>query len=109
VHGASLVQQNIIIAEELRSPIVIKLESRRLEKTLEVLDNHLQGREYLLKSGFSAIDTSVGYSIHMGSMFTNISDFKNIKNYYDKLKNRAAFKKSLPKDINDPLKNIKAV
>jgi len=38
-----------------------------------------------------------------------ISDFKNIKNYYDKLKNRAAFKKSLPKDINDPLKNIKAV
>ena len=109
VHGASLVQQNIIIAEELRSPIVIKLESRRLEKTLEVLDNHLQGREYLLKSGFSAIDTSVGYSIHMGSMFTNISDSKNIKNYYDKLKNRAAFKKSLPKDINDPLKNIKVV
>ena len=45
----------------------------------------------------------------MGSMFTNISDFKNIKNYYDKLKNRAAFKKSLPKDINDPLKNIKVV
>ena len=78
VHGASLVQQNIIIAEELRSPVVIKLESRRLEKSLEVLDNHLENRNYLLKSGFSAVDTSVGYSIHMGSMFV---DIKNIKMY----------------------------
>ena len=45
VHGASLVQQNIIIAEEFRSPLVIKLESRRLEKTLEVLDSHRNGRD----------------------------------------------------------------
>jgi len=82
------------------------LESRRLEKTLEVLDNHLNGRDYLLKSGFSAVDTSVGYSIHMGSMFVKISAFKNVENYYNKLKNRDAFKKSLPKDVNDPLKTI---
>ena len=72
VHGASLVQQNIIIAEELRSPVVIKLESRRLEKSLEVLDNHLEERDYLLKSGFSAVDTSVGYSIHMAVSYTHL-------------------------------------
>jgi glutathione S-transferase len=106
VHGASLVQQHIIIAEELRSPVVIKLESRRLEKSLEVLDNHLKGRDYLLKSGFSAVDTSVGWSVHMGNMFIKISDFKNVENYYNRLKNRDAFKKSLPKDVSDPLEKI---
>ena len=106
VHGASLVQQNIIIAEELRSPVVIKLESRRLEKAIEVLNDHLNGREYLLESGFSAVDTAVGYSIHMGSMFIKISEYKNIVSYYNKLKNREAFRKSLPKDINDPLEEI---
>ena len=36
-----------------------------------------------------------------------ISEFKNVENYYHKLKNRDAFKKSLPKDINDPLEKIK--
>ena len=106
VHGASLVQQNIIIAEELRSPVVIKLESRRLEKSLELLDNHLENRDYLLKSGFSAVDTSVGYSIHMGSMFVDIKNFKNVLKYYNNLKNRKAFIKALPKEIKDPLKNI---
>ena len=106
VHGASLVQQNIIISEELRSPTVIKLESRRLEKSLEVLDDHLKNRDYLLKSGFSAVDTSVGYSIHMGSMFANIEDFKNVEKYYNNIKNREAFLKALPKKISDPLENI---
>jgi len=106
VHGASLVQQNIIIAEELRSPVVIKLESRRLEKAIEVLDNHLKDREYLLNSGFSAVDTAVGYSIHMGSMFIKIAEYKNVVNYYSKIKKRKAFLKSLPKEINDPLEKI---
>ena len=106
VHGASLVQQNIIIAEEFRSPVVIKLESRRLEKSLEVLNDHLKNRDYLLKSGFSAVDTAVGYSIHMGSMFVNIEDFESVSKYYKKIKNRKAFKKALPKNINDPLEKI---
>ena len=43
----------------------------------------------------------------MGSMFVKITEFKNVENYYHKLKSRDAFKKSLPKDINDPLEKIK--
>ena len=85
---------------------MIKLESRRLEKAIEVLNDHLNGREYLLESGFSAVDTAVGYSIHMGSMFIKISEYKNVVSYYNKLKNREAFRKSLPKDVNDPLEEI---
>ena len=53
-----------------------------------------------------AVDTAVGYSIHMGSMFIKISEYKNVVSYYNKLKNRKAFIKSLPKDVNDPLEEI---
>ena len=52
------------------------------------------------------MDTSVGYSIHMGSMFANIEDFKNVEKYYNNIKNREAFLKALPKKISDPLENI---
>ena len=42
----------------------------------------------------------------MGSMFIKISEYKNVVSYYNKLKNRKAFIKSLPKDVNDPLEEI---
>ena len=50
VHAASLVQQSVFIPEEQRSPIVQKVESCRLEKAVEILDNHLKDRAHLLAS-----------------------------------------------------------
>lgn len=96
VHGASMVQQTIIIAEPDQSPVVQKLETRRLEKSLEVLDEHLEGRDYVLASGFTAPDTNVGYSIHLGRNFTDLGAFANVKAYYDRLTARPAFQASLP-------------
>lgn len=65
VHGASLAQQTVFIAEGEHAPTVYKLETRRLERATEVLDKHLKDRVYLLASGFSAADTGVGYSVHL--------------------------------------------
>ena len=98
VHGATLTQQHIVIYEDRdRSLLLMKLERRRLEKTLEVLDNHLSdGREYLLESGFSAIDTNMGYSVHISRFFTPLAAFPHLSAYYDRLSHRPAFKKSLP-------------
>jgi len=97
VHGASLTQQHIVIYEDKdRSPLIMKLERRRLEKSLEVLDNHLADRAYLLKSGFSAVDTNVGYSVHIARYFTPLSAFSNLNAYYERLASRPAFRKSLP-------------
>ena len=106
VHGASLVQQNVIIAEEDRSPVVLKLESRRLEKAVEVIDTHLNDRDYLLKSGFSAVDIGVGWSIHLGNMFKEYKEFPNVEKYYKTIQAREAFIQSLPKNIEDPLEKI---
>lgn len=94
VHGASLVQQKVFIAKPDRSPVVQKLESRRLEKALEVIDRHLADRDYLLKSGFSAVDTNVGYSVHLAKGFVPIDPFPNVVAYYERLSARPAFQKA---------------
>ncbi|MBO6633340.1 glutathione S-transferase family protein [Parvibaculum sp.] len=94
VHGASLVQQKVFIAKEDRSPVVQKLESRRLEKSLEVVDRHLADRDYLLKSGFSAVDTNVGYSVHLAKGFVSLDPFSNVVAYYERLAARPAFKQA---------------
>ncbi len=94
-HASNLVQQNVIIAEPDRSPVVNKLESRRLEKTYGVLDDHLAEREYLLRSGFSAVDTSVGFSVVLGRNFVPTGEFSNLTAYYERCVVRPAFQKSL--------------
>lgn len=97
VHVASLTQQQIVIFDpELRSPTVRKLETRRLEKAIEVLETQLENQDYLLKSGFSGADIGVGYSLHAGRLFTDISVFPNVSRYYERLSKRPAFQLSLP-------------
>ncbi len=97
VHAANLVQQYLVIADEQkRSPLVQKLERRRLEKSLEVIDVALASSNYLLESGFSAADIAVGYSIHLGHYLTDIEQFPNVLAYYQRLSKRVAFQKSMP-------------
>ena len=96
VHGAALTQQHIVIYEDKdRSPLLMKLEARRLEKTLEVLDAHLQGREHLLDT-FSAVDISVGYSVYVAQHFVDLAQFVALSDWFERLQARAAFQKSLP-------------
>lgn len=95
VHGATLTQQQVFIAEADRSPVVKKLETRRLEKTLEVIDGRLKDRDYLLESGFSAVDVNVGYSVHLATKFTALDPLANVSAYYRRLTERPAFKASL--------------
>ena len=94
-HASNLVQQHLIIAEPDRSPVVIKLETRRLQKTYGVLDDHLRDREYLLERGFTAADTSVGVSVHLGRNFVPTAEFENLTAYYERCAARPAFQKAL--------------
>ncbi len=91
VHGASLVQQSVFIAPNERSEAVRNLESRRLGKALSVVDAHLEGRDYLLDSGFSAADTGVGYSVHLARKFIPLDPYPRLVDYYERLRARPAF------------------
>ncbi len=95
VHGASLVQQQVFVAPADRSLVVIKLESRRLRKAFEVLEQQLRERDYLLASGFSAIDTAVGYSLHLGQQLIGIEGLPALAAYYARLSARPAFQRAL--------------
>lgn len=97
VHGANLVQQHLVIYDpQLRSATVQKLERKRLEKGLALLNEHLQCQDCLLQSGFSAVDIAVGYSIHLAQYFTDIKQFPRLNDYYQTLKQRPAFIASMP-------------
>jgi glutathione S-transferase len=103
VHAASLVQQRFFIAPADRSAVISKLEGRRLEKAVQVLESHLADREHLLRTGFSAADIGVGYSLHLASRLIDLAKFSRVWHYLERLRARPAFKASLPKGATRPI------
>jgi len=96
-HSAALTQQHIALYEDhMRSPIVMKLEAARIAKCYAALEGRLQGREYLLDSGFSAADVSCGYSLYSAQHFTKLDAFPLAAAWYDRISARPAFQASLP-------------
>ena len=106
VHGASLVQQQVFVAPAERSATVIKLESRRLRKAFEVLDQQLTTRHYMLASGFSAIDTAVGYSVHLGQQLIGLEGLPALNAYYTRLTARPAFQRARDDAALKPMSEV---
>lgn len=95
-HTANLTQQHIMLFEDhMRSPIVMKLEAKRLAKTFGVLDAALASQNYLLAGGFSAADIGVGQAVYMGQHFVKLDDFTNLARWFAAISEREAFKASL--------------
>ena len=90
-HVATLTQQHVVIFEDKdRSPLVMKLERRRLEKVLSVIEERLTGRDYLLDGGFTAADIAIGYGLDVARRYTPLYDFPKIHAYYQRLHIRPA-------------------
>jgi glutathione S-transferase len=103
VHAAALVQQRFFIAPADRSAVIAKLEGRRLEKAVQVLEPQLLERDHLLRSGFSAADIGVGYSLHLGDRLIDLAKFPNVMRYLGRLRARPAFRTSLPSGSTHPI------
>ncbi len=103
VHAASLVQQRFFIAAPDRSAVIAKLEGRRLEKAVQVLEPRFIDRDYLLGSGFSAADIGVGYSLHLADRLIELAKFPNVSRYLERLRSRPAFRASLPPGAIHPI------
>ena len=96
-HLAALTQAHIAIRDPADRPVIVmKLEARRLEKTLEVVGAALDGRDHLLPGGFSAVDIGIGWSVHVAQWFTRLEAFPAVASYHRRLSGRAAFRKALP-------------
>ncbi|MBD3678124.1 MAG: glutathione S-transferase family protein [Rhodobacteraceae bacterium] len=97
-HAAALTQQHVVLYEDhMRSPTVMKIETKRLGKCYEAVEGALaDGRDYLLTSGFSAADVSVGQAIYMARHFAETDSLPNLSAWYGRLEERKAFRDSLP-------------
>ncbi len=97
-HIAALTQQHIMLYDDtMRSPIVMKLEAARLLKCYGAVEARLaETGEYLLPSGFSAADISVGHAVYMGQYFARIEDFPKLASWFENICSRPGFKAALP-------------
>ena len=109
VHAASLVQQWVFISAEERSPAVIKLESKRIGKCLDVLEDILKTRDWLLASGFSAADTSVGFSVYFVTAFVSLDRHPACEAYRQRIMARPAFQRAFPEGQTEPLAWLKPI
>ncbi len=98
-HLAALTQQHIVLREDwMRSPILMKLEAKRLERGLEVVGRALRRHEYLLPSGFSAVDPMVGYGVILARRFVRESVLPEVDAYRARLLARPTCQAALGKD-----------
>lgn len=98
-HSAALTQQHIALYDpSMRSPIITRLEAKRLEKCYGALEQRLEGRDYLLDVGYSAADIGVGQAVYMALHFARLDDYPNSRAWYERITARPAFKASLPHD-----------
>ncbi len=100
-HTAALTQQHIMLYEdEMRSPIVMKLETARLARCFDAIESRLstpvENRDHLLTSGFSAADIAVAQAVYMARHFLRTDDYPSLTDWYDRVTDRSAFRNSLP-------------
>lgn len=103
-HCAILTQQHIMLYDDsMRSPVVMKLEAKRLEKCYGAIEARLAGRDYLLDSGFSAADVSVGQAIYMARHFARLDPFPALSAWYERITERPGFLLSRPTESHEKL------
>ncbi|MEO9573938.1 MAG: glutathione S-transferase family protein [Tateyamaria sp.] len=100
-HAAALTQQHVVLYEDtMRSPTVMKLEAARLRKCYDAIEARLstplENRDFLLTSGFSAADVSVGQAVYMARHFAALDQHPETSKWYARITERPAFKASLP-------------
>lgn len=100
-HTAALTQQHVALREDaMRSPIVMKLEAARVAKCYDAIEARLstpvENRDYLLTSGFSAADISVGQAVYMSRYFVTLERHPAVAEWYARISERAGFQDALP-------------
>ncbi|WP_425090633.1 glutathione S-transferase family protein [Tropicimonas sp. S265A] len=100
VHVAALTQQHVMLfQDEMRSPVIMKLEAKRLAKCYAAVEAKLTkgfAERYILQGGFSAADIGLGQAIYMGTHFAALDDYPAVAEWYARMVARPAFIASLP-------------
>jgi len=88
-------QQVFLPKPEMRSPTVIGIEVKRLAISLKPLERILDAQDYLLKSGFSAADAMMGFTIESARHYVRFDRFPNLLEYQARIEARPAYQQAL--------------
>jgi len=98
-HLANLTQHHVVLREAwMRSATVMRLETKRLEKVLGAVERVVSQHDFLLASGFSAVDTNIGYSVDVARRFVPMQALPAVQAYLTRLRARPAFQAALADD-----------
>ncbi|EAQ12082.1 glutathione S-transferase [Maritimibacter alkaliphilus] len=84
-------QQVFLPDPAMRSPTVIGLETRRLAKALKPVAKRVEAQDYLLASGFSAVDVMFGFGIEAAFHYVHAEKFPTLAAYQKRLAARPAY------------------
>jgi glutathione S-transferase len=91
-----IVRHTLFKPEAERIPAVVEDARGRLNRTLEILEEGLGDREYLLPSGFSAADVMMGVSLLIARRLKSLDPrFTKLAAYLARLETRPALRKAL--------------
>lgn len=82
----------------MRSPTVMKLNTARLRSAMQVLEARLDGQDYYLADGISAVDMMMGFNMRGVGYFVRLDGFPNLSAYAARLAERPAFQRAVAQD-----------
>ncbi|MDA9623436.1 glutathione S-transferase family protein [Rhodobiaceae bacterium] len=91
----TIVVQTILLPEDRRDETVLNQAKKLLSKSLEPVNESLEGKEYLI-GDFSAADIMLGHACFMSYRLGSIdSEMKNLNKYVENIINRSAFQTAI--------------
>jgi glutathione S-transferase len=78
----------------MRSPTLLKMEAKRLAITLAPIERALATQDHLLPSGFSAVDTMLGYNLLAARHFVRLDPYPAIRAYMGRIAARPGWQRA---------------
>ncbi|SEQ39319.1 glutathione S-transferase family protein [Thalassovita taeanensis] len=89
---ANLNLQHIFLRDPaMRSPTVLKIEARRLAGTMQVMEQALADRDWLLPGGFSAADMMMGFNLFSAPYYVKMEPFPALRAYMARVEAREGY------------------
>ena len=90
-----IVVQTILLPKERQNTEALGQAERLLSKTLQPIEEQLQGKEFLI-GDFSAADIMLGHASFMANRLGRVEEtMSNLKRYIKNIESRAAFQKAI--------------
>lgn len=88
-------QQVFLPDPAMRSPTVIGIEVKRLAVSLKPLEGILAEQDFLLRRGFSAADTMMGFTLESARHYVRFDRFPKLSDYKARIEARPAYQRAL--------------